>query len=389
MTAAAGYDVIVLGAGASGLMCAAAAGARGRRVLVLEGAPKPGNKILVSGGGRCNFSNVNAGPEHFISANPHFCKSALSRFSSHEICALLDRHHVRWQEEDGGRLFCRDGSKKMLDALLAECREAGVVIRTDAGIREIGAGFRVAAECGEFHAPSLVIATGGRSWPQIGASGFGYDVARQFGLKVISPRPALVPLVFDAAGRRAFGGLAGLSVRVRVSCGDAVFEDDMLFTHRGLSGPAVLQISSYWREGEPVAVDLLPQMRLDEAFPVWKKDHPRTELKNLVGRHVPRRLAHCFLGGLPPVNQMGEGELKKISERFHNWKIVPAGTEGFEKAEVTRGGVDTTELSSRTFEARKVPGLFFIGEVLDVTGWLGGFNLHWAWASGRCCGQCC
>lgn len=389
MNGSANYDVIVIGAGASGLMCAGAAGRRGRRVLVLEGAARAGNKILVSGGGRCNFSNRLVGPDHYLSENPHFCRSALSRYSPQDFCALLDRHHVRRHEEAGGKLFCDDGSKMVLDALLSECREAGVKIHTDVKIRETGAGFRVATESGEFSAPALVIATGGISWPGLGASGFGYDIARKFGLNVVSSRPALVPLVFDAEGRRKFGGLAGLSVQARVSCGDAVFEDSILFTHRGLSGPAILQISSYWREGDAVAIDLLPQMRLEESAARWKTEHPKAELKNLIGALIPKRLVERLLEKSRPVNQIGERELKEISEKFHGWQIIPAGTEGFEKAEVTRGGVDTEEISSKTFEARKVPGLYFIGEVLDVTGWLGGCNLHWAWASGHCCGFCC
>ncbi|MGD9872882.1 MAG: NAD(P)/FAD-dependent oxidoreductase [Kiritimatiellia bacterium] len=385
MTKSEKYDVIVLGAGASGLMCAAAAGRRGRKVLVLEGTEHAGSKILVSGGGRCNFSNAEVGPEHYISANPHFCRSALSRFSPGDFCALLGRHHIRWHEEEYGRLFCDDGAKSVLDVLLSECREAGVTIRTGIKIKKLDPGFHVA----EFRASLLVIAAGGKSWTRLGATGFGYEIARQFGLNIITPAPALVPLVFDAAGRKRFGALAGLSARARVSCGDAVFEDDILFTHRGLSGPAILQISSYWREGLAVTIDLIPQARLEELAARWKKEHPKAELKNLLGEIIPKRLVQCLLENSRPVNQIGERELEDIAEIFHRWKIVPAGTEGFEKAEVTRGGVDTAEISSKTFEARKAPGLYFIGEALDVTGWLGGYNLHWAWASGHCCGLCC
>ncbi len=383
------YDVIVLGAGASGLTCAATAGRRGRKVLVLEGAQKPGNKILVSGGGRCNFSNSDVGPEHYISGNPDFCRSALSRFSPGDICALLARHHLRSHEEEYGRLFCDDGAKCILDALVSECRAAGATIRTGCRIRQIAGGFRVSTDDAEFAAPALVVATGGKSWAKLGASGLGYEIARQFGLNIIPLAPALVPLMFDAAGRKRFGALAGLSVRGRVSCGDAVFEDDILFTHRGLSGPAILQVSSYWREGRAVTIDLIPKVRMEEIAARWKIEHPKAELKNLLGEFIPKRLVQCVLENSRPVNQISERELADIAEIFHRWEIVPSGTEGFEKAEVTRGGVDTAEISSKTFETRKVPGLYFIGEVLDMTGWLGGYDLHWAWASGHCCGLCC
>ncbi len=391
MSAESRFDAVIIGAGAAGLMCGLTAGQRGRRVLILDHAPKVGRKIAISGGGRCNFTNRRVEPGNYVSANPHFCTSALSRFTPSDFIRLVEKHGIAYREKEAGRLFCDDRAQRIVELLMAECRAGGVTIKTGCAVRRIVKqdGFQVQLDSGTFAAPSLVVATGGLSYPQTGATGFGYQIAEQFGLTVIPCRPALVPLTYRPADRRRFASLAGISVTATVSSGGTTFTDALLFTHKGLSGPAILQLSSYWSPGRPVTIDLLPHLRLDEAIPRWRAGRPKAELKTLLRDHLPERLVHCFLerhGPSRPVRQLDSRDAAALGRIFHEWQLLPGGTEGYGKAEVTRGGVDTRGVSSRTFESRKVPGLYFVGEVLDVTGWLGGFNLQWAWASGHCAG---
>jgi predicted Rossmann fold flavoprotein len=352
-----------VGAGAAGLLCAAEAGRRGRRVAVLEHAQAVGKKILISGGGRCNFTNVGAGPEHFLSDNPHFARSALARYTARDFLALVEKHRVPWYEKKLGQLFCDRSAADIVNLLLAECHTGGVRIVTGCRIREVRrtTEFIIDTERGEYRAPALVVASGGLSIPKIGATGFGYDVARQFGLRIVPTRPALVPFVLSEQDRRRWCDLAGVALDVNASAGKAAFTERMLVTHRGLSGPAILQISSYWREGEPVRIDLLPGSEPEA--------RGNRKWSNVLALAMPRRFAERYI------------EIYESPERIHDWEIVPAGTEGYAKAEVTAGGVDTAELSSKTMESRRVPGLYFIGEVVDVTGWLGGYNFQWAWSS--------
>ncbi|OGT34031.1 MAG: hypothetical protein A2W28_02720 [Gammaproteobacteria bacterium RBG_16_51_14] len=385
------FDVVIIGAGAAGMMCALTAGQRGRKVLLLEGSARVGRKILVSGGGRCNFTNLRVGPENYLSGNPHFCKSALMRFSPHDFIQLVERHGIRYHEKTLGQLFCDDKSSQIVHLLLAECTASGVTIRTGCPILGIDKKqvFLVQTESATCTADSLVIATGGLSFPKLGATGFGYAIAGQFGLAVLPREPALVPLTFTSADRQRYQGLSGVSTLANVSIGDTMFMGKILFTHKGLSGPAILQISSYWTPGATLTIDLLPHLHLEDEIIRWQSLRPRAGLRTLISEHLPKRLVCCFLdphAQARPVNQIDEQGRKAVAGLFHHWQIEPAGTEGYLKAEVTRGGVDTNELSSKTFESRKVPGLYFIGEVLDVTGWLGGFNFQWAWASGHCAG---
>jgi predicted Rossmann fold flavoprotein len=385
------FDAVIIGAGAAGLMCGRTAGQRGRKILILDHAPEVGRKIAISGGGRCNFTNLRVEPGNYVSANPHFSRSALSRFTPSDFVKLVEKHGIAYHEKEAGRLFCDDRAQRIVELLMAECRAGGVTIKTGCAVRRIVKqdGFQVQSDAGTFVAPSLVVATGGLSYPQTGATGFGYAIAEQFGLAVIPCRPALVPLTYRPADRRRFAGMAGISVTATVSSGDPTFTDALLFTHKGLSGPAILQLSSYWSPGRPVTIDLLPHLRLDEAIPRWRTGRPKAELKTLLRDHLPERLVHCFLGlhgPSRPVRQLDARDAAALGRIFHEWQLLPGGTEGYGKAEVTCGGVDTRGVSSRTFESRKVPGLYFVGEVLDVTGWLGGFNLQWAWASGHCAG---
>lgn len=386
------YDVVVLGAGAAGMMCGLTAGRRGRKVLLLDHSPRAGQKILVSGGGRCNFTNLEAGPDHYLSDNPHFCKSALSRFTPRDFIRLVEKHGVAYREKASGQLFCDDRARRIVDLLLAECKAGGVVIQTGCPVKQIEKKkvFRIQTDAATVTAPSLVVATGGLSYPQTGATGFGHGIATQFGLAVVPCRPALVPLSYQAADAARYGGLSGISITAAVATGGTAFTDAILFTHKGLSGPAILQLSSYWEPGRPITVDLLPHLRLEDAIIQWKSGRPKAELKTLLREHLPERLVHQFLElhGQPgrPVHHLSERDAKAAARIFHHWQIRPRGTGGYGKAEVTRGGVDTRELSSKTFESRKVPGLYFVGEVLDVTGWLGGFNFQWAWSSGHCAG---
>ena len=386
------YDAVIIGAGAAGLMCALTAGQRGRKVLVLEHSDRMGKKIVISGGGSCNFTNLYLEAEHYVSGNPHFCKSALSRFSQYDFISLVEKHNVSYQERQLGQLFCNGNAVEILNLLLEECRLSGVKIQNRSIIKNIEKDdcFTVNTNSESYVAESLVIATGGLSMPRIGSTGFGYEVAEQFGLKVLSRQPGLVPLTFSSDDLENFGDLSGISVDATVSCNGQSFREALLFTHRGVSGPVILQISNYWQAGDEVVINLLPDIDLTETIKQWQKERPKAELKNLIGELLSRRVAHRWLElwyHSKPVNQYKEKEIDEVANIFHAWRLKPSDTEGYRVAEVTRGGVDTNELSSKTFEARKTKGLFFIGEVIDVTGWLGGYNLQWAWSSGFCAGQ--
>jgi predicted Rossmann fold flavoprotein len=381
------FDVIVLGGGAAGLMCAIEAGKRGRRVVVLERAARIGKKILISGGGRCNFTNIHSRPENFISANPHFAKSALAAYSPADFIALVEKYRIAYHEKTLGQLFCDGSAQQIVNMLETECRQAGVRILTSVSVELVvhENGFTVRAANDEFRGTSLVVATGGLSIPKMGATSLGYDLARQFGLKIVEPRPALVPLLFKAEDRQRYSELTGVSAEVVASIGKQRFREKMLFTHRGLSGPAILQISSYWNDGGAITIDLAPEREL--TAPV--RDGVRrdlTALKAAFRAVLPQRMADRWVDLHAPASWTNHA-LAEIERQAHNWTVTPNGTEGYEKAEVTAGGVDTNELSSKTMECRKVPGLYFIGEVVDVTGHLGGFNFQWAWASGYCAGQ--
>jgi len=386
------FDAVILGAGAAGLMCAIAAGRRGRRVLLLDHADKVGAKILISGGGRCNFTNRDIAPDRFLSGNPHFCKSALARYTQHDFIALVDRHGIAWHEKTLGQLFCDGSARQIVAMLLAECAAAGVEVRTGHRVTDVSAAaaFRVETDRGSFAAPSLVLATGGLSIPKMGATGFAHDLARRFGLPLTETRPALVPLTVGPEDLELMRPLAGVSLDAVAACGRRSFREALLFTHRGLSGPAILQISSYWREGEAVTLDLLPDLDAAAFLLARKRDRPRAGLRTVLGELLPNRLAQRLVElRLPdrPVADLPDKVLLRAAEALKRWRVEPAGTEGYAKAEVTLGGVDTAALSSRTMEARDVPGLFVIGEAVDVTGWLGGYNFQWAWSSGWCAGE--
>ncbi|MDY7522934.1 NAD(P)/FAD-dependent oxidoreductase [Sphingomonas sp. 10B4] len=391
MTTHTTYDTIILGAGAAGLMCAFTAGQRGRRVLLLDHAEAIGKKILISGGGRCNFTNVHTAADRYISANPHFAKSALGRYTAQDFLALVEAHGIAWHEKTLGQLFC-DGSAKQIVALLQdECDKGGVEIALGEAIRDIDHAdgqYRVSFGDRTASAPSLVIATGGPSIPQMGATGFAYDLARRFGLKVVEPRPALVPLTLGG-DETLFRSLSGVAAEVVARAGKTKFREAALFTHKGLSGPAILQVSSYWRHGEPVGIDFLPELK-----PGWlvgvKHTRPRVSLASVLSNHLPGRLAETLADRLGIEGELGAATDKAVdaaARQLADWRFSPNGTEGFAKAEVTAGGISTAELSSQTMEARKVPGLYAIGEAVDVTGWLGGYNFQWAWASGWAAGQ--
>jgi predicted Rossmann fold flavoprotein len=382
----AAYDVIVIGGGAAGLFCAITAGGRGRSVVVLDHADKLGKKILISGGGRCNFTNRYAGPDNYLSQNPHFCKSALARYAPEDFIALIERHGIAYHEKKLGQLFCDDSAKRIVAMLLDECAQAGVVISCGCRIERVerAGGFRVVAAQGEFTAPKVVVATGGLSVPPTGASDLGYRIARQFGLAIVPTEPALVPFTLNDG----LGELSGVSADAVVTVGAATFREAILFTHAGLSGPAILQISSYWRAGASVIVDLLPDRDLAAELIAAKAAGVKALASTFLSAFLPKRLVQHWLGPAVdrPVHQLAHDDILRIVASFKAWTVVPAGTEGYRKAEVTRGGVDTRELSSQTMEARRVPGLHFIGEVVDVTGWLGGYNFQWAWASGHAAG---
>ncbi|MET0238459.1 MAG: NAD(P)/FAD-dependent oxidoreductase [Sphingobium sp.] len=385
------FDAIVLGAGAAGLMCAAVAGQRGRRVLLVDHAPEPGQKILISGGGRCNFTNIHTAPDRYLSANPHFAKSALGRYTARDFLDLVERYGIAWHEKTLGQLFCDGSARQIVDMLVEECTAGGVTTlygHAVAAVDHADGQFRVTVGGQEHRAPALVLATGGPSIPKMGATGFAYDVARQFGLSVVQPRPALVPFTLGDDGA-LFRSLSGVSADVVVRHGKTRFREAALFTHRGLSGPAMLQISSYWQHRTAIGVDFLPD-RDGDWLVAEKAARPRAALRRTLAQALPERLADAL------IEQLGmEGELVSLTDkalraaaaRLADWPFLPNGTEGYAKAEVTAGGISTADLSSRSMEARRVPGLYAIGEAVDVTGWLGGYNFQWAWASGHAAGQ--
>lgn len=385
------FDVIIIGAGAAGMMCAAVAGRRGRLVLLIDHAKKPGEKIRISGGGRCNFTNIHSTPDNFISQNPHFCRSALSRYTPYDFIDLVERYGIAWHEKTLGQLFCDGRSQEIIDMLLAECDKANneLWLETEIlDIRKFDSGFIVTTERQSLNAAAVVIACGGPSIPKMGATGYGYKIAEQFGLDIIDPVPALVPLTFTDELKGPLKVLSGVSVESRVHNQHATFDEALLFTHRGLSGPAILQISSYWTPGEAITINILPNLDLFAALKSARTDHPKQHPKNWLSQHLPQRVADFVTAGIDHqrLADMNDAALKDIALRVNEWFVKPAGSEGFRTAEVTRGGVDTQGLSSKTMEARTVPGLYFIGEVVDVTGHLGGHNFQWAWASGHAAG---
>ncbi|NOY84794.1 MAG: NAD(P)/FAD-dependent oxidoreductase [Nitrospirae bacterium] len=390
------YDVVIIGAGAAGLMCALTAGERRRSVLLLDHAPQIGKKILISGGGRCNFTNRSVSAAHYLSNNPHFCKSALSRFTPDDFIAMVEKQDIAYHEKTLGQLFCNGSARDILNMLLRGCEAAGVQIRNTCTIKNIQHQgettnrFILQSNLGEISSDTLVIATGGRSFPKIGASDFGYRVAQQFDLKLQPNRPGLVPLYLNAPEMKAIQGLSGISAEVIVKCRGKQFRDALLFTHKGLSGPAILQISNNWHPGDEISINLLPDINLVETIHNWQKNRAKTTLKNLLAMHLSKRLAQQWLEQTfknKAVDQYSAKEVQAIAAHFHQWRLIPSGTAGYRVAEVTLGGVDTDMLSSKTFEVKTVPGLYFIGEVLDVTGWLGGYNFQWAWSSGYCAGE--
>jgi len=388
-------DVVIIGAGAAGLMCALTAAGRGRRVLLLDHANKAGKKILMSGGGRCNFTNMYCEPSNFLSHNPHFCKSALARYNQWDFIALVAKHGVPYHEKKLGQLFCDNKANAILDLLLAECAEAGAELRLNCSVTQIAksdSGYQLQTSAGPIGCQSLVIATGGLSIPTLGATGFGYQVAKQFGHQLLPTRAGLVPFsITDPQLKTLCGELSGTSVEdCLVSCNGQSFRENILFTHRGLSGPAILQISSFWQPGDRVHIDLLPHIDLPEWLAEQQRGRPNSELKTLLAELFTKKMAGLLADSWfvsKPIKQYSPGELKAIVERLSDWQLVPAGTEGYRTAEVTLGGVDTREVSSKTLESLKSPGLYFVGEVLDVTGHLGGFNFQWAWASGYAAAQ--
>ena len=394
--AALNFDAIIVGAGAAGLHCAAIAGQLGARVLLLDHAGPVAEKIRISGGGRCNFTNLGTTPANFLSANPHFCRSALARYTPQDFIALVQRHRIAWHEKHKGQLFCDDSSEQIIAMLLRECAAGGVAHWQPCAVHEVRRtepGFALDTDRDTVHAPQLVIATGGLSIPKIGASDFGYRIARQFGHPIQETRPALVPLTFDPVSWAPFAALSGASLEVDIEAGigkaRGAFREDLLFTHRGLSGPAVLQVSSFWQPGTPLRIDLAPGREL-RAELLQAKLVSQRHLGNELAELIPRRLADAWLAATPalaqrPMPEQRDRDLAALAERLQHWALKPQGTEGYRKAEVTAGGVDTHELSSQTMESRRVPGLFFIGEVVDVTGWLGGYNFQWAWASAAAC----
>jgi predicted Rossmann fold flavoprotein len=386
------FDVIILGAGAAGLFAAISAGQRGRRVLLLDHAEEAGKKILISGGGRCNFTNLGCVPERFLSANRHFARSALARYTQHDFIALVRKHRIAFHEKTLGQLFCDGSARQIVAMLLAEAAAAEVELRLGHRIGDVSRAeaFRVETSGGEFTAASLVLATGGPAIPKLGATGFAYDVARRFGLPVIPPRPALVPLTFAGAALELMRPLSGVALDSIARCGGAAFREAMLFTHRGLSGPAILQASSYWQPGEALLLDLLPGRDAAALLRSAKRARPRAEPRTVLAELLPQRLAAALAAlHLPakPMAEVPDRSLDALAALLQGWRLLPAGTEGFAKAEVTAGGVDTAALSSRSMAARDVPGLFVVGEAVDVTGWLGGYNFQWAWSSGWVAGE--
>ena len=402
------YDAIIIGGGAAGLMCAGTAAARGRKVLVLEHSNKVGKKILMSGGGRCNFTNMYVENDNFLCSNPHFCKSALSRYTQWDFIALISKYELAYHEKTKGQLFCDNKAKDILNILLAECETYGANILTDCEIKTLkhnaksftktssnNARYQLNTNKGSFQCESIVVATGGLSIPTMGATGYGHELAKQFGHKILPREAALVPFILEARSQTLAQELAGLSVDVAAECNNTTFNDPLLFTHKGLSGPAILQISNYWYQGDTLEINLLPNHDIKSLFTNWQAQSLKTELKNALGEFIPKRLASAWLNTTihgdaiisKPVNQYSTKEIDAIHQRFHHWQFIPKGTEGYRTAEVTRGGIHTDGVSSKTFESKLQPGMYFVGEVLDVTGWLGGFNFQWAWASGYCAGE--
>jgi predicted Rossmann fold flavoprotein len=385
------WDVVVVGAGAAGMMCAAQAGQRGRRVLLIDHFHVVGEKIRISGGGRCNFTNVNAGPGNYLSQNPDFCRSALARYTPAHFIRLVESHGIAYHEKKLGQLFCDNSALDIIAMLKAECERARVEWRMPCavdGIARDGDRFVVATAQGTVHCGSLVIATGGLTVPKIGATPFGYRIAEQFGLRVVPPRPALVPLAFAPDALARFGDLSGVSVDAEVSCGEGRFRESLLFTHRGLSGPAILQISSYWNGRTPIVIDLLPG--LDATAWLCARARSDARLDSVLAERLPKRLARQWCaaqGVMSPIAALGEARLRALGAQLQRWEVLPSGTLGYNKAEVTAGGVDTRDLSSKTLAATNLPGLHFIGEVVDVTGWLGGYNFQWAWSSAHAAGR--
>ena len=393
-TSANQFDVIIVGAGAAGLMCAMTAAARGRSVLVIDHANKPGKKILMSGGGRCNFTNMYAEPENYLSRNKHFCKSALARYTQWDFIAMVDKHQIPYHEKTLGQLFCDNKSSDILNMLLTECQQAGAELQMNVGIEEIvrhsEGRFSLTTTHGMLTAESLVMACGGLSIPTMGATGFGYQVANQFGLEVLPTRAGLVPFTITDQLKSWCNELSGTSVDCIVSCNNASFREHFLFTHRGLSGPAMLQISSYWREGDAIEINLMPDHNVSQWLVEQQQQRANTELKTLLSEVFTKKVAQRMCSDWfesRPLKTYNHAEVAAIAEQLSAWQVIPSGTEGYRTAEVTLGGVNTDEISSKTMEAKQVPGLYFIGEVLDVTGWLGGFNFQWAWASGYAAGE--
>lgn len=388
-------DVVIIGAGAAGLMAAATAGYRGRSVTVVDMGKKPGRKILISGGGRCNFTNENAGPENYLCQNPHFTKSALSRYSAQDFIELVDRHGLNYHHKTLGQLFCDDSAQDIVDILMTECEWAGVNIALRSEVISVvknDTGYAIKTSAESYQCESLVVASGGLTMPKLGASPIGYKIAEQFGLSVLPTTAALVPFTLHDHDKQKFDGLSGISINTEVTSEDGTkFKENILFTHRGLSGPAILQISSFWRAGQAVTINLLPESPVDRLVAEWRDTCPQKSLKNMLSTVLPKRFVEALVKQKDisdkAINQISNDEISYLSQYLHQWQIKPNGTEGYRTAEVTLGGVDTNELSSKTFEAKKAKGLFFIGEVIDVTGWLGGYNFQFAWSSGVACGQ--
>ena len=388
-------DILIIGAGAAGLMCAATAGYKGKKVVVVDMGKKPGRKILISGGGRCNFTNENARAEHYICDNPHFAKSALSRYSAQDFIELVERHGVNYHHKTLGQLFCDDSAKDIVNVLMTECDWAGVDVRLRnevIAVSKTASGYQAKTTSETYTCTSLVVASGGLTMPKLGASPIGYKIAEQFGLNILPTTPALVPFTLHDHDKSRFDGLSGISIPTEVFSDDGTtFKENILFTHRGLSGPAILQISSFWRAGQAVTINLLPEKSLDVLISDWRVNQGQKSLKNQLSTILPKRFIESLItsNDIPDknINQLDHAEIAALSQYIHAWQIKPNGTEGYRTAEVTLGGVNTDELSSKTFEAKKSAGLYFIGEVIDVTGWLGGYNFQFAWASGLACGQ--
>ncbi|RWN11370.1 MAG: NAD(P)/FAD-dependent oxidoreductase [Mesorhizobium sp.] len=387
------YDVVIIGAGAAGMMCAVEAAKRGRSVLILDHAAAPGEKIRISGGGRCNFTNIHASPKNFLSGNPHFCISALSRYTQRDFIALVERHRIAYHEKTLGQLFCDGSARQIIDMLVSEMQGRGVELALSVSVEDVRKtveGFALTLSTGLVTCQSLVVACGGKSIPKMGATGFGYELAERFGLAIVETRPALVPLTFDANTLERLAPLAGNAVDAEVACGKTRFSEAMLFTHRGVSGPSILQISSYWREGDEIRIAMLPGVDVADLIRVAKRSNGRQAAQTVLANHLPKRLAQSIAertGIDGNLADLSDAQMKTIAAAVNDWRIKPAGSEGYRTAEVTLGGVDTNGLDQKTMQAKSVPGLFFIGEVVDVTGWLGGYNFQWAWSSGWVAGQ--